>query len=312
MSSRKITYTAAAAATLLASAYIYRQCSCTKSSTKAPLAEKNQLGATVSNSKAFVPDSSWVALPLTDIKTLSPDTKRFTFQLPQEDQVSGLTVASALLTKFITPKGSNVIRPYTPVTDLNKKGSFDLVIKVYPEGKMTNHIFNLKLNETLLFKGPLLKFDYPKNTFNEITLLGAGTGITPLYQILTSILSDPDQQPNTKINLLYGNKTPQDILLKPELDELQKKFSDTFKVTYFVDQLNNDLEYNGELGYISKDYLKKSMLEPKSTKNQKIFICGPPPFMNCYSGPKASPKEQGELSGILKDLGYTSEQVFKF
>jgi hypothetical protein len=39
---------------------------------------------------------------------------------------------------------------------------------------------------------------------------------------------------------------------------------------------------------------------------------GPPPMMNAISGDKAKDKSQGELTGILKQLGYTPEQVFKF
>lgn len=30
------------------------------------------------------------------------------------------------------------------------------------------------------------------------------------------------------------------------------------------------------------------------------------------SGDKVSPKDQGELSGVLKDAGYTKDQVYKF
>ncbi len=39
---------------------------------------------------------------------------------------------------------------------------------------------------------------------------------------------------------------------------------------------------------------------------------GPPPMMNAISGDKAKDKSQGELTGILKKLGYAPEQVFKF
>ena len=39
---------------------------------------------------------------------------------------------------------------------------------------------------------------------------------------------------------------------------------------------------------------------------------GPPPMMNAISGDKAKDKSQGELTGILKQLGYEPEQVFKF
>ena len=35
-------------------------------------------------------------------------------------------------------------------------------------------------------------------------------------------------------------------------------------------------------------------------------------MMNAISGDKAKDKSQGELTGILKQLGYMPEQVFKF
>ena len=43
-----------------------------------------------------------------------------------------------------------------------------------------------------------------------------------------------------------------------------------------------------------------------------VQVCGPPPLMKSISGDKAEDKSQGPLTGILKDLGYTSEQVYKF
>ena len=46
--------------------------------------------------------------------------------------------------------------------------------------------------------------------------------------------------------------------------------------------------------------------------NIKLFVCGPPGMMKAISGAKVSPKDQGELDGILKDLGYNKDQVYKF
>lgn len=41
-------------------------------------------------------------------------------------------------------------------------------------------------------------------------------------------------------------------------------------------------------------------------------VCGPPPMMDSVSGDKAPDKSQGELKGMLADLGYSADQVFKF
>jgi cytochrome-b5 reductase len=37
-----------------------------------------------------------------------------------------------------------------------------------------------------------------------------------------------------------------------------------------------------------------------------------PGMMNAVSGDKAQDKTQGELTGLLKAMGYTQEQVYKF
>ena len=44
--------------------------------------------------------------------------------------------------------GSNkfVIRPYTPTSPKDAKGYFDLVIKVYEQGKMSKHFGELKVS----------------------------------------------------------------------------------------------------------------------------------------------------------------------
>jgi cytochrome-b5 reductase len=44
----------------------------------------------------------------------------------------------------------------------------------------------------------------------------------------------------------------------------------------------------------------------------KIFVCGPPGMMKHVSGGKAKDKSQGEINGLLKEMGYTSTDVFKF
>ncbi|KAG0677388.1 NADH-cytochrome b5 reductase [Kluyveromyces marxianus] len=258
------------------------------------------------SSKAFVGDNQWIDLKLSKIETLSHDTKRFTFALPQKDQVSGLITASCVLAKFVTPKGSNVIRPYTPVSDINDKGEIEFVVKHYEGGKMTSHLFSLKENDTVSFKGSIVKWEWKPNSFDSITLLGAGTGITPLYQLVHHIATNPADK--TKVHLYYGNKTPSDILLKTELDNLQKKYPDQVKITYFVDK--SEGKFEGETGFITKDFLSHNA--PKPSEKNQIFVCGPPPFMNAYSGPKVSPTDQGELTGILAELGYSKSNVFKF
>jgi NAD(P)H-flavin reductase len=43
-------------------------------------------------------------------------------------------------------------------------------------------------------------------------MLAGGTGITPMFQVLNAVLKDPKDR--TRITLLYGNLTEDDILLR--------------------------------------------------------------------------------------------------
>ncbi|RCK57907.1 NADH-cytochrome b5 reductase 2 [Candida viswanathii] len=211
------------------------------------------------------------------------------------------------MTKFVTPKGNNVIRPYTPVSDVNQTGEIDFVIKKYEGGKMSTHIFDLKEGDTLSFKGPIVKWKWEPNQFKSIALIGGGTGITPLYQLLHEITSNPADK--TKVNLIYGNVSPGDILLKKEIDEIANKHKDQVEVHYFVDK-NDSNDYKGEVGFITKDFLQGALEKPSG--DFKVFICGPPGLYKAISGVKVSPTDQGELDGALKDLGFSKEHVFKF
>jgi cytochrome-b5 reductase len=64
------------------------------------------------------------------------------------------------------------------------------------------------------------------------------------------------------------------------------------------------------LGFYSS--LTTQVLPPSTDQKAKVLVCGPPGMMNAVSGGKAKDFSQGEVSGILKDLGYTKDQVFKY
>ncbi|CAL5872980.1 uncharacterized protein PFLUO_LOCUS7249 [Penicillium psychrofluorescens] len=259
--------------------------------------------------KVFVGgDQGWVDLKLASVENLSSNTKRFRFEFEDKEAVSGLHVASALLTKF-QPEGAEkpVIRPYTPTSDEETPGYLDLVIKSYPNGPMSEHIHSMNPDQRLSMKGPLPKYPWEANKHDHVCLIAGGTGITPMYQLARQIFKNPEDK--TKVTLVFGNVTEQDILLKKELQELENTYPQRFRAFYVLD--TPPKEWTGGKGYINKELLKTVLPEPKE-ENIKLFVCGPPGLYKAVSGTKVSPKDQGELSGVLQELGYSKDQVFKF
>jgi cytochrome-b5 reductase len=63
-------------------------------------------------------DQGFIPLVLDQVDDINHNTKRFRFKFDSEDAVSGLTIASALITKYKGPEDEKpTIRPYTPTSD---------------------------------------------------------------------------------------------------------------------------------------------------------------------------------------------------
>ena len=52
-------------------------------------------------------------------------------------------------------------------------------------------------------------------------MIAGGTGITPIMQLVRAVFRDPEDE--TCLSLLFANQTGEDILLRNELGEVQKK-----------------------------------------------------------------------------------------
>ena len=260
--------------------------------------------------------AAWRPLKLEKVTPVSANTAVYRFAYADPKATSGMTVASCLLTKAAIgsekPDGSRaaVIRPYTPTTRPEVAGYLDLVVKSYPEGKMSKHIGSLKVGDTLDFKGPIVKKAYTPNECSTIGMVAGGTGITPMLQVIDEVLANPKDK--TKLQLVFANQSEADILLKKEIDDRAAAHPSRLSVYYVVDKSSSWM-WKGGTGYVTEAMLKEHMPAPSS--DSMIFVCGPPPMYKAICGPKGTPedpKAQGELGGLLKKMGYETPRVFKF
>lgn len=241
-------------------------------------------------------------LKLQEIFDYNHNTKVFRFALASEDAQFDIPITRFILTK-ITVDGKEVIRPYTPIA--TGTGFFDLMIKAYPGGPMSQHIHAMKPGDDLEIKGPLPKLKYEPNMKKHIGMIAGGTGLTPMLQVISRIISNENDK--TDMTLIFGNVTEEDILLRESLDEMVAAHPN-FHVHYLLDKPSKD--WKGDSGYVTKELAKKYL--PPPSNDNLILVCGPPGLMKTVSGPKAPDYTQGDLDGILKELGYTKDQVFKF
>ncbi|KAH7396461.1 hypothetical protein BKA66DRAFT_455209 [Pyrenochaeta sp. MPI-SDFR-AT-0127] len=311
--SNGVLYTGIGAAGL-AGAYLYLRGGDTPTGQKGnapPSAEANKIPASTGLAKkAFTGgEQGFVSLLLEKSEIVNHNTKKLTFKLPEDDMESGLPVASAVITKYKGPEMQKpVIRPYTPISDVDQKGTVDFIIKKYPEGAMSSHMHDMEPGQRLDIKGPIPKYQWSANKHCHVALIAGGTGITPMWQTARAIFKNSEDK--TKVTLVFGNLTEADILLKKEWEHLENTYPQRFRAFYVLD--NPPEQWQGGKGHITKELLKTVLPEPKEGEKIKIFVCGPPGLYKAISGGKKSPADQGELDGYLKELGYSKDQVYKF
>jgi cytochrome-b5 reductase len=207
-----------------------------------------------------------------------------------------------------------VIRPYTPISTNDLKGCFDLLVKNYgPGAKMSRHLHEtIKVGDTIDFKHipANVKIQAPFRQ-RKIAMLVGGTGIAPMIQALHAILGDDDDDAESdkqEVVMLYGSKASDDILGKGLMDAWAKEHMDRFQVVHILSDERDDSEWKGLRGYIDKNRLETYLPDPTVGDDLIILICGPPPMYQALCGPR----EESELTGLLAEMGYTKEQVYKF
>ena len=265
-----------------------------------------------SNCDGALSKKEFTALKVKRNVKLSPNVHKVTVALPTPTDTLGMTVAGMLMVEGPKRDGSGVVaRPYTPVTRDDVTGYMQLVVKDYDEGNVSSHICSRNPGDELKVKGCFTKIKVEANKWKRVGMVAGGSGLTPCLQVVEELLSLEDDM--TQINLLFCNRNEDEIFLHEHLDGLAERSCGRFHVHYCVDAPISP-SWSGLTGYAT-DAMLATWLPPPG-EGTMIMVCGPPPMYTAISGPKlfekGKPPKQGELSGILKDLGFTADMVFKF
>jgi hypothetical protein len=113
--------------------------------------------------KTFLDPQQFQPLTLSRIDTLTHNTKRFVFKLPDPRMRVGLPTGQHITFLAKDSDGKDVYRPYTPVTDDDTPGAVEFVIKLYEQGKMSQVLSKMGVGDAMLMKGPRGRFSYKRN-----------------------------------------------------------------------------------------------------------------------------------------------------
>jgi nitrate reductase (NAD(P)H) len=159
-----------------------------------------------SRREVFLQPRTWSNAKLHSRENVSWNTRIFTFKLEHDDQSLGLRTGQHLMMRLRDPVTREaIVRCYTPISEIEKKGYVDLLIKVYSAsenrkgGIMSMAIDSLPIGHELALKGPIGRFEYhgrgeyslgsARRIAKKFLMICGGTGVTPIYQVLFSFNS---------------------------------------------------------------------------------------------------------------------------
>ncbi|KNE59183.1 hypothetical protein AMAG_03508 [Allomyces macrogynus ATCC 38327] len=244
-----------------------------------------------------------VALPATLAKSLTTTPVPFFFNVKNTDLV--------------------VARSFTPVHVDVQNRTMDLLVKRYKVGETSKWMHRRAVDDEIEVNGPLREWTLPAPSEVSalrdakdpptLAMIAGGTGVTPFIQILEAALGhsmSPDPNaPQTRppasdaaaawprFSLVYA-APEDDLLAKQQLDALAAKFPDRVSVHYVT---------NGRQS-LTADALRDTLPAPGQAM---VLVCGPDGLINHVAGRRGW-ESQGPLGGLLAQLGYRAEEVYKF
>ncbi len=237
----------------------------------------------------------YIQLRITAVIPETPDT--VTFRL---EEVSGRTVAykaGQFLTFLIRLHGTEYRRSYSFSSTPEVDSFMSVTIKRITNGEISRHILRTwKTGDVITSLLPSGRFtlEHMPDTPRDIFLLGAGSGITPLFSMLQHILY---VEKAAHVTLIYSSRNEHNTIFYQQIKSLQQKFPDRLTVLWlFSDPGDTAVLYRR----MSNSLLE--MIAPKHLKfpreNAEFFICGPAEYMRM-------------VQFTLTFMGFRSEQLHK-
>lgn len=253
-------------------------------------ADEDISGGQNSPRPVFLQPKAWSKAFLSAKKTVSADTKIFTFTLDHLTQTVGLPVGQHLMMRLRDlASQESIIRAYTPISEGTGTGEMHVLVKIYYDapdgltkgGKMTQALDRLPIGEAVEFKGPVGKFEYlgrgvctiggKERKAKQFVMVCAGSGITPIYQVLRAVVNDA--QDETACLVIDGNRTEEDILCREELEGMEQRGAGRCKLLHTLSKPSP--RWTGLKGRMDRTLFEREVGRPSEERNTLVLVCGP-------------------------------------
>lgn len=155
--------------------------------------------------------------------------------------------------------------PISVSSSPTRHGSFDICVRSV--GDVTEAMRRLSVGDVLGIRGPYGRgFSVDSMRGHDLLFVAGGLGIVPMRALIQNVLDE--RQDFGRVTILYGARTPRDILFRDEVASWGDRGDVDLRLT--VD--GGDESWNGDVGVVTKA-LRTLKLSPRHTVS---IVVGPP------------------------------------
>lgn len=225
--------------------------------------------------------SRFHSLKIKDVKRETPDAVSIELEVPSELKDQFKFKQGQYLTFKLNVNGEELRRSYS-ICSSPLENSLRIAVKEIEQGRVSGY-FNrqTQIGQTVEVMPPMGNFNTELSASNRKSYIAfsAGSGITPIMSILKSVL---EAEPSSTFTLFYGNRTPESVIFKEELEQLQARYSGRFKLHFLYSrQKSADPLFEGR---ISREKIEAiAQQHPQVLQGDEYFLCGPQEMIEAAS-----------------------------
>ena len=208
-------------------------------------------------------------LTVAEIQPLTEDSAAITFNVPDELREAFSFHAGQSVTLRRTIDGIDHRRTYSICAPTGAQPHVG--VREIPQGLFSSWlVHDLKVGDTVEVQTPTGAFQTEPATAGRHLCIAAGSGITPMLSIASSVLANPA----SKVTLLYGNRTTRSVMFSEELADLKNRHGARLDLIHVLSREPRDVELFS--GRLDADRLRRllPLLVPLQALDH-VWICGP-------------------------------------
>ena len=224
--------------------------------------------------------SSFYKLSIKEIIKETADAVSILFNVPEELKSHYTFVAGQYVNLKVTLDGQEIRRAYS-ICSAPKSGELRIAVKAVKNGFFSKFVNEkLAVGNVIEVGTPEGKFTFEPKTDRQKNYAAfvAGSGITPVFSILKSVL---EEEPNSTFVLVYGNKSEKDTIFHNQLHDLQLQYVGRLFVQYVYSQSTADNALLGRIDHTTVNFILKN--KHNEMEFSKFYLCGPEEMINLVS-----------------------------